>query len=989
MARLTPKLLIATLLFSSALPGSFAYADQPQNGKTVQASTSNYLIKFKDVESGKSKLKSKKKQIGKTFKHTKLVQALDLSKSELEAFQNDPNIEYIEPDSPVQAASEQIPSNVERVHAPAAHSSGYTGQGVKVAVLDTGVDTASTELHVSGGASFVPNDTSFEDQNGHGTHVAGILSALEDGQGIVGVAPGVDLYSVKVLNEKGAGSYSQVIQGIEWAIDNHMDIVSMSLAGRAYSSALDEAMKKATDQGILLVAAAGNDGASNGVSYPAKLPSVLAVGAVDENNNPATFSNAGPEVKLMAPGTNIQSLGLQGTYVTNSGTSMAVPHVAGVAAILKQRHPSWTAAELRQTLIASALDHTVDAERALQGVTSEVEKQDPDSEIPKRNDESSSTTGSDISIAGDTYEPNDTLATAMTVTVQLPYTSYIYSEDDVDYYKFTPKTTGTIRLHSTFEATNGSYYQVDLLKSTGSVINTYVIGDQISFPVTANTTYYLKFYGGTYYVADPGNCGFGCLSQSQSLNSDEVNASIKGGQPEEHKYFDKIYPYTFRLLDDSDSYEPNDTKAMAAPINLQTSYKSYIYYEGDVDYYQFKPTTSGNIRFTSSIDTSSVKFVAEVQKQDGTILSKVDIGSQGTFAVTANTTYYVKIYGDSYLKLVTDDCGITCTDLTMTKQTVDPSESSSDEVNSSVKGTYEQHTYYSFISPYVFLITNAFDGIDTYEPNDSFATATPLTLGTTIQSYISMELDQDYYVFSPTTAGDIDIRLTPPADLDITFNLYNESKTLVASGVTDVGNTKRIYYTVQPYKQYYIYLSEKSKRSSKNPYTLQISSVLLDSYEPNDTFNSATPIVVDKLYTSYISSNSDVDIYKFTSTTSGTTAMTLRVPADKNFDVVIYDDQMKTVATGKEPTGIREQLVFQTQLNKVYYVMITGVNGDFSRSPYSFKLTNPKLEYKYDASNRLIEIAVQKGLYVEKTIFTYDLNGNLIRRRTVLAEVNE
>ena len=102
---------------------------------------------------------------------------------------------------------------------------------MKVAILDTGINTQSPELHVAGGASFVPNDASLDDTNGHGTFVAGILAALKDDKGLVGVAPNVSLYNVKVLDGSGNGTYSQVIQGIDYAIDNHMDIVSMSFAG--------------------------------------------------------------------------------------------------------------------------------------------------------------------------------------------------------------------------------------------------------------------------------------------------------------------------------------------------------------------------------------------------------------------------------------------------------------------------------------------------------------------------------------------------------------------------------------------------------------------------------------------------------------------------------------------------------------------------------------------------------------------------------------
>ncbi|OPH47273.1 hypothetical protein BC351_12300 [Paenibacillus ferrarius] len=368
--RILSFLLIITILFSLISP-TFAEAQDASkpssNGNNTTAGS--YIIKFKDAEKGKQALKKNKRtkrsvpsfsndeegKTSKNYKHLTSLVTTDLSASEVDELKLDSNVTYIEKDSVVKKAGDTVNGNVYQIHVPEVHDQGIYGDGVKVAVLDTGINTHSPELRVSGGASFVPNDASLDDTNGHGTFVAGILAALKDNQGLVGVAPNVSLYNVKVLDSSGEGTYSQVIQGIDWAIDNHVDMVVMSFTGSDYSAALEEATQLAYSNGILLVAATGNDGV-NTVSYPAKFSSVIGVGAVDENNQLASFSNTGAEVELVAPGVSVKGLSLvDGSYITMSGTSVAVPQVAGVAALIKSKDYLYTNKEIRQFLDNSAV----------------------------------------------------------------------------------------------------------------------------------------------------------------------------------------------------------------------------------------------------------------------------------------------------------------------------------------------------------------------------------------------------------------------------------------------------------------------------------------------------------------------------------------------------------------------------------------------------------------------------------------------------------
>ncbi len=215
--------------------------------------------------------------------------------------------------------------------------SANAGGGVRVAILDTGIDLDHPDLqaNIKGGINTINPRKSPDDDNGHGTHVAGIIAAVDNAVGVIGTAPEAWLYAVKVLNRQGSGYVSDIIEGLQWCIANGMQVVNMSFGTSSDVQSLHDAIVAAYNSGIVLVAAAGNSGpADNTVLYPAKYPEVIAVSATDENNCIAEWSSRGPEVELAAPGNNIYSTFKGGGYATISGTSMASPHVAGSAALV-------------------------------------------------------------------------------------------------------------------------------------------------------------------------------------------------------------------------------------------------------------------------------------------------------------------------------------------------------------------------------------------------------------------------------------------------------------------------------------------------------------------------------------------------------------------------------------------------------------------------------------------------------------------------------
>ncbi|MFT4143588.1 MAG: S8 family serine peptidase [Mobilitalea sp.] len=304
--------------------------------------TKNTETKIKNINKKYKKLKNKN-----TF-------SMELDNTNLQKLQTDSNIEYIEVDAPVSKLDDRITWNVGAVKADSVHNSDVFGEGIKVALFDTGIDLSNEDLIVAGGISFVEGVQSFDDDNGHGTAMAGILASALNNQGLIGIAPKIELYSVKVLDQNGKGYYSNIIQGIQWAIENHIEIIAMSLGGTQYSEILNEAIRYATYNDILVVAASGNDG-SNDILYPANYSDVVCVGATDKNNNVAAITNTGKQMDLLAPGIGVETIDRDGTIIEVSGTSASVQHVAGAAALIWGADNNLSIEQVKAILYKNAL----------------------------------------------------------------------------------------------------------------------------------------------------------------------------------------------------------------------------------------------------------------------------------------------------------------------------------------------------------------------------------------------------------------------------------------------------------------------------------------------------------------------------------------------------------------------------------------------------------------------------------------------------------
>ncbi|MCY9512961.1 S8 family serine peptidase [Paenibacillus apiarius] len=362
MSKRSSKIAAAVLtIFLLLFHAGFAHASDRQAGTEQEV-----IVTYKN-EAGKSAIIKESVNINHAFDLIPAISAT-VTSANIKALASDPNISYIERNAPIQLAEDDVASasvttpipqelskwNFQAVQPTKMWDRGYKGAGVKVAVIDSGI-AAHDELTIAGGISTVSYTSSYDDDNGHGTHVAGIIASKHNGRGIAGIAPDIELYAVKSVKQDGKGSLSDVMKGIEWSIQNKMDIINLSFEIDKDVQLFRDLLEQAYAQGIIIVAAAGNTGTTP-VQYPAKYDSVIAVGSIDENNIQSASSSRGAELEFAAPGDDILSTYLNNRYGITSGTSQAAPHVTGMLALLKQEYPFMTNVQLREELKKHAID---------------------------------------------------------------------------------------------------------------------------------------------------------------------------------------------------------------------------------------------------------------------------------------------------------------------------------------------------------------------------------------------------------------------------------------------------------------------------------------------------------------------------------------------------------------------------------------------------------------------------------------------------------
>ncbi len=298
-----------------------------------------------------------------------------------------PMVDYVEKDVMAQAFAQTLPNGINRIDGDLSSTRSGDGAGsvdVDIAILDTGIDLKHSDLNVYHQKSFETSSSgswsSFfgsgktttstaNDDNGHGTHVAGIAAAKDNSIGSVGIAPGAKLWAIKVLDKNGSGALSTIIKGIDYVTNyaNQVEVANLSLGCECKSAALDTAINNSVKAGITFVAAAGNAGKDASSFSPANNPNVLAISAIGDSDGKcgskaadtgygnddtlASFSNYGSVLDLAAPGAKIYSTYKGNSYATMSGTSTASPHVAGAAALYMASNPDASPSAVRNTLV--------------------------------------------------------------------------------------------------------------------------------------------------------------------------------------------------------------------------------------------------------------------------------------------------------------------------------------------------------------------------------------------------------------------------------------------------------------------------------------------------------------------------------------------------------------------------------------------------------------------------------------------------------------
>jgi subtilisin len=323
-------------------------------------------------------------EIGFVYRHALKGYSATIPESRVDDLGQDDRVAFISEDRTVTATVQSVPTGIDRIDADLSATADIDGVDervpVDVAVIDTGIDIDHPDLNVAGGKN-CQKGKSYNDGNGHGTHVAGTIGAKDNTLGVVGVAPGSRLWAVRVLDNSGSGSWSSVICGIDWvtSMASTIEVANMSLGGTgsddgncglSNGDSLHRAICNSVGAGVTYAVAAGNSAQDASQHVPAAYDEVMTVSALadfdgspgglgsptcrtDVDDTFAGFSNFGGDIDLIAPGVCINSAWKGGGYKTISGTSMAAPHVAGAAALYAAMHPGETPSGVKAALQAA------------------------------------------------------------------------------------------------------------------------------------------------------------------------------------------------------------------------------------------------------------------------------------------------------------------------------------------------------------------------------------------------------------------------------------------------------------------------------------------------------------------------------------------------------------------------------------------------------------------------------------------------------------
>ncbi|WP_067730226.1 S8 family serine peptidase [Oceanobacillus damuensis] len=487
---------------------------------------------------------------------------------------------------------------------------------VTIAVLDSGVNANHPDLQgrVLSGYDFVNEDADASDDNGHGTHVAGIIASNNDKNGIVGIDLNAKILPIKVADENGIVSLSAAVSGIYYAIERGADVINMSFGGYQYSSVQEEAIWAASNNEIVLVASAGNDGIGSAL-YPASYAPVINVAASDKNDQPTYFSNYGEFIDITAPGENILSTNYLGGYNFGAGTSFSAPIVSALAGLLKAEHPNWNPNEIEWALQEGAENSGGTEWNNESGFGRVNAYQAMIANLPSLENDAS-----DVRVDAKILNADQTISDKM----DLPM--------DVDWYRFEVNESKELSVNLSYSSNHldlvGALYEYD-----GDTILDRQLIDETGMGYDEDYT--TAVGPGTYYIA--------IYDYNNHWSKDAYNLSVT---------------MTTNTNDDSDlvmEAEPNDYMDLADYLPYGSMGAGYFQTYDDYDYFEVDLPDNGDFLITTATDRYAYYSdpAAILLDQNGNIIDYTDlfIDEDGTLKYFSQTFSNVKA-GKYYVVIV-------------------------------------------------------------------------------------------------------------------------------------------------------------------------------------------------------------------------------------------------------------------------------------------------------------------------------------------------
>lgn len=946
--------------------------DSQEKGSTDE----RYIVTYKQ-NVDKSILEKTNGKLKRDTKHVASL-AVTLSKEEAEKLKMNPSILSVEPDIQVRVETQFTNGDVSTLQATYAWNHGYSGKGVKIAVLDSGIDQEHTDLKVSGGISYVDYTAAFDDDFGHGTEVATTIAAQDNQGGSIGVAPDAEMYAIKVLDNTGTGYLSDVIAGLDWAIDHRVDIVNMSFTTPTDSTALHQALDQAYASGMLLVGPAGNQQEhARGeitIQYPALYSSVIAV------------------------------------------ESASASYVSGYLALLKQGNPEKTNEQLRGLLnekAAELSDPGVDEEYGFGLIGSLEATKVPGLQFPVLAEQS---------VSEQVYTPLHLNASGASLS------PYVLSKSGSTTYDETAKFPSLENARSI--AVSNGYYFVHYHNGVVLAKSGNKIEDNTSrFPTLVNAKaitvsngyYYVLYHDGTILTKSG--------SKTEDITSrfpSTVNAKSIGT---ENGYYFIHYNDGSVLAKQLSGITENLTSRFPSTADARSISLANTFYFAA--YLNAMPTLSVNNQnqLVTNNQNPLIQINGTVQDLDNdavTISATLNGVTKSTIVYNSSTTqnWSLKwdmntegIHSGNYTGIsINADNGVWGNTLAQYMGTimvnrqpqppVGSSPGSGNPASPSVNAGTTPSLQWAFLDPdagdyqsaYDVVVNQVSTGTEVFRTGQ---TASNLTSVTVPSGKLNRGETYSWMVSVKDSKGSLSAYSVPlyfkvnslPV---VQFTSYTEGQTLgdnVLSftwAYSDAEGQSQAGYRIQGSKDNWATIQYDSGVMSGAALGLQTPALsdgiwsfkimvhdglewsqqavrsnlrIPNAYEPNDTPAQAYHIDYGTSYSSAIASASDVDFFRYTAPKTGIDRLTLQVPSGLNYDVYIYDAALNLIGAGVRDMALEENVIFEVTEGSTYFIKVVGAGGSYSPiSTYMMAVNAVTLSYQ--------------------SIYQYDANGNIINKAT-------